>query len=325
LKKKKINYGLVINTFFNFPFFFKYSVYLKNEVLPTFQNSLKISLINNSIDAYKMSNNSLSKEHKQMSKKVSKASSQEPVAPVVATPAPVVAAAAEPAKKVVVRKAKEATPSVPVVAAPVAPVEAAPAPVAEKKSRKTKETPVEAAPAVVAPVAVEPVATEPVVEATEVAPVETQLAGVVSATEALQKEVQSLASLLRRAVKAYGRERRVADKEVARAQRKRARKEGTEGTVRKPTSFQTPKAISAQLCEFLGVPAGTQMARTDVTKAIGKYVKDHGLQNTENKRKFTPDSKLSKLFGPLQAKHKEKGFEFFNLQTYLAPHFPKSA
>ena len=67
------------------------------------------------------------------------------------------------------------------------------------------------------------------------------------------------------------------------------------------------------------------MARTDVTKAIGKYIKDHGLQNTENKRKFTPDSKLSKLFGPLQAKHKEKGFEYFNLQTYLAPHFPKSA
>jgi SWIB/MDM2 domain len=275
-----------------------------------------------------MSNNSLSKEHKQMSKKVSKATSQEPVAPVVATPAPVAVAAAEPAKKVVVRKAKEA----PVVATPepvaVAPVAVAPvttAPVAEKKSRKTKEAVVAPvatpAPVAVAPVATEPVATEPVAEVT----VEAQLASAVSATESLQREVQSLASLLRRAVKAYGRERRVADKEVARAQRKRARKEGTEGTVRKPTSFQTPKAISGQLCEFLGVPAGTTMARTDVTRAIGKYIKDHGLQNTENKRKFTPDSKLSKLFGPLQAKHKEKGFEYFNLQTYLAPHFPKSA
>lgn len=273
-----------------------------------------------SIDAYKMSNNSLSKEHKQMSKKVAKASAPEPVAPVVAAPAPVAVAAAEPAKKVVVRKAKEAAPvatPAPVVAA--APV-VSPAPVAEKKSRKTKETPVEAAaPVVATPAPV--VAAEPVAETS----VETQLAAAVSATETLHKEVQSLASLLRRAVKAYGRERRVADKEVARAQRKRARKEGSDGVARKPTSFQTPKAISTQLCEFLGVPTGTTMARTDVTKAIGKYIKDHGLQNTENKRKFTPDSKLSKLFGPLQAKHKEKGFEYFNLQTYLAPHFPKSA
>ncbi len=256
-----------------------------------------------------------------MSKKVSKASAPEPVA----QPAPVAVAAAEPAKKVVVRKAKEASAPAPVVVPP-APVETAP--VAEKKPRKTKEAvapvatpaPVAVAPVVSAPV--EPtVVAEPVAETS----VETQLASVVTATETLHRDVQSLASLLRRAVKAYGRERRVADKEVARAQRKRARKEGTEGGARKPTSFQTPKAISAQLCEFLGVPAGTQMARTDVTKAIGKYVKDHGLQNTENKRKFTPDSKLSKLFGPLQAKHKEKGFEFFNLQTYLAPHFPKSA
>jgi len=271
-----------------------------------------------------MSNNSLSKEHKQMSKKVSKASTPEPVAPVVA--APVAVAAAEPAKKVVVRKAKEATPApAPVVVAAPAPVEATPAvvPVAEKKPRKTKEAaPVAVAPVVAAPV-VEAVA-EPVVEAVAETSVETQLASVVTATETLQKDVQSLASLLRRAVKAYGRERRVADKEVARAQRKRARKEGTEAS-KKPTSFQTPKAISSQLCEFLGVAAGTPMARTEVTKAIGKYIKEHGLQNTENKRKFTPDSKLSKLFGPLQAKHKEKGFEYFNLQTYLAPHFPKSA
>lgn len=274
-----------------------------------------------------MSNNSLTKEHKQMSKKVAKASAPEPVvaAPVVAAPV-----AAEPAKKVVVRKSKEAAPAPePVATAPVAPTPVVAAPVAAepaKKARKTKEpvaaAPVAPAPVVeAAPVVSEPVSAEPAVEAS----VETQLAAAVTATETLHKDVQALAGLLRRAVKAYGRERRLADKEVARAQRKRARKEGTDGTVRKPTSFQTPKAISQQLCDFLGVPAGTQMARTDVTKAIGKYIKDHGLQNTENKRKFTPDSKLSKLFGPLQAKHKEKGFEYFNLQTYLAPHFPKSA
>ena len=38
--------------------------------------------------------------------------------------------------------------------------------------------------------------------------------------------------------------------------------------------FQVPTPISAQMAKFVGVPSGSEMARTDVTKFIHSYIKE---------------------------------------------------
>lgn len=92
---------------------------------------------------------------------------------------------------------------------------------------------------------------------------------------------------------------------------------------RKPCGFQSPAPISKQLAKFLGQEEGVEISRTKVTKQITQYVKKHGLQKPENKRVILPDTKLKKLLDPLLS-DAGKELTYFNLQTYLVPHFPKS-
>ena len=88
---------------------------------------------------------------------------------------------------------------------------------------------------------------------------------------------------------------------------------------RKPSGFAKPAQLSAELCEFLGVPESTLMARTEVTRLITKYVRDNELYGT-NKRNILPDGKLLKL---LAAKETDL-INYFNLQAHIKHHFIKS-
>ena len=89
---------------------------------------------------------------------------------------------------------------------------------------------------------------------------------------------------------------------------------------RAPSGFAKPALISKELCTFLGKPSGTEMARTEVTKHLTSYIKEHNLQDQANKRRILPDAKLKKLLN-LQA---EEEVTYFNLQKYMKVHFPKS-
>ena len=63
------------------------------------------------------------------------------------------------------------------------------------------------------------------------------------------------------------------------------------------------------------------MARTEVTKYLTSYIKEHSLQYAEDKRKIKPDKKLAKL---LNLK-KDDQVTYFNLQKYMSPHFAKAS
>lgn len=106
-------------------------------------------------------------------------------------------------------------------------------------------------------------------------------------------------------------------KNAAKASLKKKRKVGN----RAPSGFVKPTLISNELAGFLGKPEGSEMARTDVTREINKYIRTNNLQDKENGRKINPDKKLTSL---LKLK---KGDEltYFNLQRYMSPHFAKSA
>ena len=87
---------------------------------------------------------------------------------------------------------------------------------------------------------------------------------------------------------------------------------------KQPSGFAKPTKISNELCTFLDKPDGTEMARTEVTQQLIKYIKENNLQNTENKKLIQPDEKLTAL---LDINKNETELTYFNLQSFMNKHF----
>lgn len=100
--------------------------------------------------------------------------------------------------------------------------------------------------------------------------------------------------------------------------RKRRGATTADGVKRPPSGFAKPTIISDALCQFLGQPSGTEMARTEVTKYLTKYIKEHELQDPSNKRIINCDAQLSGLLNVTPTDE----VTYFNLQRYMKPHFP---
>jgi len=89
---------------------------------------------------------------------------------------------------------------------------------------------------------------------------------------------------------------------------------------RAPSGFVKPSLISDELAKFLDKPCGTEMARTDVTREINKYIRANNLQDKSNGRKINPDKPLTQLLKVSDTVE----LTYFNLQKYMGPHFPKA-
>jgi upstream activation factor subunit UAF30 len=122
------------------------------------------------------------------------------------------------------------------------------------------------------------------------------------------KEVQALLKVLS---KEYDKQQKIIEK----AQKKRQNAKNS------PSGFAKPNKISDELCDFIGVPHGTEKSRTDITRFINTYVKEHNLNKPENKRFILPDDKLKKI---LNVGDKED-INYFILQKLISHHFPPSA
>ena len=77
-----------------------------------------------------------------------------------------------------------------------------------------------------------------------------------------------------------------------------------------------PIGLSPALADLMGVAKGEMLSRVEVNKRLWAYIKEKNLQAPENKQFFTPDAKMSKIFG------KEK-IKAFGMAKYLKDHFPK--
>lgn len=124
--------------------------------------------------------------------------------------------------------------------------------------------------------------------------------------------LSSLKTEFRQLEKRASRELKVANK----ASNRRRRKSGN----RSPSGFVKPTLISDELACFLGKTSGTEMARTEVTREINAYIRQHNLQDKDNGRKINPDNNLSKL---LKLNESDE-LTYFNLQRYMSPHFAKA-
>ena len=192
--------------------------------------------------------------------------------------------------------------------APVVAASAAPAVKAKKAVVKTEAAAPAAAPAP-APV---------VVAAASDAAAEVDSSLVEQSGEFLVK-LQQLGALInalkteyRTLEKKWTRDLKVAQKQSS----KRKRKAGA----RAPSGFVKPTRISDELASFLAKPSGTEMARTEVTRDINKYIREHNLQDKANGRQINPDSKLASLLKVA----KTDVLTYFNLQRYMSPHFAKA-
>lgn len=185
-------------------------------------------------------------------------------------------------------------------------------PTVPKGKKVTDPAPVEVAPVEVAPVEVAPVAqNEVVVEAK----VDDEIGQTfIELTKKLQLLVSTLATLkqdFKSLEKRYHRDVKQLTKEKS--------KRKASGKPRAPSGFVKPTKISSELAVFLGKTDGTEMARTEVTREINKYIRSNDLQDQTNGRKINPDNKLRSLLQvPL-----EEDLTYFNLQKYLSKHFPK--
>jgi chromatin remodeling complex protein RSC6 len=86
---------------------------------------------------------------------------------------------------------------------------------------------------------------------------------------------------------------------------------------RKPSGFAKPTKVTKELCEFMNKKEGTEIARTDVTRALISYIDTNNLQNVTNKQIIYPDEKLKCLLGI----HENEELTYFTIQKYMNKHF----
>ena len=201
-------------------------------------------------------------------------------------------------------------------ATPATPATPATKSTAPKRARKARPAtaPATTAPAAPATPAPEPVVTEtaaPTATATPVSALQDEFAEFLGKLNQVSSQFAALRSDFRTLEKRWTRELRTAQKTVER----RKRKVGN----RAPSGFVKPTLISDELASFLGRSSGTEMARTEVTREINKYIRANALQDKSNGRKINPDAALSSL---LKIGSGDE-LTYFNLQRYMSPHFAK--
>lgn len=226
------------------------------------------------------------------------------------TSTPATATATAMKKRLIKKTATEETPVEAVVAAPV--VAPAPEPIAEtpapKKRGPKKATATEAPVAVPEPVATPapaaelPTSTEVVAPAAVVAKptvvedIHANLARLIKIRDEASASIACLKALIvkhNREVK-DARKRKNKKKTTETSEGVAEGGEGAEPAVRRPTVFTTPRKLSEGLCTFLGVPATTEIAPTEVTTRLRTYIHENNLTGTK-KSEILPDAALARL------------------------------
>ena len=152
---------------------------------------------------------------------------------------------------------------------------------------------------------VKPETTQPV------APQENVIQGIVEKVNAFVTMGKELQGQLKVLSKEWDKQQKIIEK----VQKKRQNAKNS------PSGFAKPNKISDELCDFIGEPRGTEKSRTDITRFINAYIKEHNLNKPENKRFILPDEKLRKI---LNVDAKEE-INYFILQKLISHHFPPSA
>jgi chromatin remodeling complex protein RSC6 len=105
------------------------------------------------------------------------------------------------------------------------------------------------------------------------------------------------------------------------------KKRKNNGNAGRKSGFTKPVAISGELSKLLQLEVGATVSRSEVTKLIGQYVREHQLSNPDNGREFLlNDSAESKNLENIldQTNKGDKPLGYFNLQRCIKHHFLKT-
>ena len=147
-------------------------------------------------------------------------------------------------------------------------------------------------------------------EATPALELEQQFSSILSNIGSLKTQLTSIMQEIKVLEKGINKQMKTMKKENQKYKTKKSQ-------TKKPSGFAKPTKVSSELCKFLNKEEGTQMARTDVAKALTKYIQSNNLQFSENKQVILPDEKLKNLLGVTT----HDKITFFNIQKYMNKHF----
>jgi len=129
--------------------------------------------------------------------------------------------------------------------------------------------------------------------------------------ETIQSEIAALRADIRSLVKLVRKVKSVQDDPTGEKAKARAANNG----------FNRKQEITPKLREFLSLPEGELISRSEVTKFVNAYIIEKGLKHPENGRQIILDDKLRDLLAPPA----DVVVTYLNLQKYLSPHYIKKA
>ncbi|KDP44460.1 hypothetical protein JCGZ_16293 [Jatropha curcas] len=83
---------------------------------------------------------------------------------------------------------------------------------------------------------------------------------------------------------------------------------------RRPRGIMKPRPVSPEMADLVGAP---EIPRTQALKLIWAYIKEHNLQDPNNKKIIICDEKLKKIFGGRDS------VGFLEVAGLISPHFLK--
>lgn len=100
------------------------------------------------------------------------------------------------------------------------------------------------------------------------------------------------------------------------------RKRNTNATSNANAGFHKPVVVSKELASFAGWDVNSHHSRVETTRLICNYIKEHNLQNPEDRRQIRveADPKLQKLL-KYDSKTDSKPLTYYSLQSYLKRHY----
>ncbi len=81
----------------------------------------------------------------------------------------------------------------------------------------------------------------------------------------------------------------------------------------KKTGINMELNVSNKLAAIIGTKSGEKISRPQVVKRLWAYLKEHNLQDPENKQYFTPDATMEPVFG-------NERMKAFSMSKYLKEH-----
>jgi len=93
---------------------------------------------------------------------------------------------------------------------------------------------------------------------------------------------------------------------------------------KKKTGFTTNEIVPPSLCELVNIDYGTKMPRTELTRKIYDVIKERKLYFNQDKRVLRADDQIKKIFKLSENVNESKsyndkdGFNFYNIQKYIA-------